>query len=644
MEEYFKNQFPLHRFPMFVFFSLCTVLLLTVSVYYPGLSGSFLLDDINTLRTLNRYGGVTDGTSLKHFVFSLSTSLVGRPVSMLSFLLNDQFFPGDPASYKYTNVMLHLLNGFLLVFIIYKMLHIYRGEQKSNYYIAISVAAIWLLHPYNVSTTLYIIQRMTQLVTLFSLLSIALYCTGRANLEENPGRSLWFMTFAMFPFGMLAVLSKETGVLLLFFLLTLEFTLFSKINRPAKFKIWYLVFVIVPAVIFVLFMLSRLDIYLPGFEARDFTLYERVLTESRILLIYLYNIIIPQASNTGLFHDDIVISTGLFTPASTFFSILSILGLLAASIAFRKKHPVLSFGILWFFTGHVLESTIIPLELYFEHRNYLPMLGPLLACVYYLFHFAQKVPHKIAKYSLTATPVIVALICAVFTYQLSTLWGNTNQMYKTWYEEHPTSLRAASMYGATLLDSQPDLAFSILTDTFNRNQHAIVLPILMLEVACKKNLQPPFSIEKITMASERARYSGALSSVMTRLFETKVRGKCDLFDYREFELLLSSLLENTKNMYLGTRVELLKMLSDLHILQRNLSPAVETLDEAFKLMNLPEIAARQANILASAGLYEEAINYIGKAKVADANRRAFVPSILPDLLYLENRYKLKLQR
>ena len=45
-----------------------------------------------------------------------------------------------------------------------------------------------------------------------------------------------------------------------------------------------------------------------------------------------------------------------------------------------RANPVLkpvAFGIAFFLGGHLLESTVLPLELYYEHRNYLPSFGDL---------------------------------------------------------------------------------------------------------------------------------------------------------------------------------------------------------------------------------------------------------------------------
>src|SRR5690606_24439350 len=125
----------------------------------------------------------------------------------------------------------------------------------------------------------------------------------------------------------------------------------------------------------------------------DFSLPERLLSESRILVEYLYKIVLPSLRGGGIYHDDFVVSRGWLTPWTTAPAVAFVLGLVVIGIASRRRWPVLSFALLWFFAGHALESTALPLELYFEHRNYLPVFGILFA----LATWAVSAPARWAK-------------------------------------------------------------------------------------------------------------------------------------------------------------------------------------------------------------------------------------------------------
>ena len=89
-------------------------MVLVTLVYSPGIGGPFLFDDYRNLSPLGEEGGVSDWPTFRKFVFGNPSGPSGRPVSMLSFLLDAQDWPASSASFKYTNIMIHLLSGLML--------------------------------------------------------------------------------------------------------------------------------------------------------------------------------------------------------------------------------------------------------------------------------------------------------------------------------------------------------------------------------------------------------------------------------------------------------------------------------------------------------------------------------------------------
>jgi hypothetical protein len=89
------------------------------------------------------------------------------------------------------------------------------------------------------------------------------------------------------------------------------------------------------------------------------------------LLIY------PHPSRLNLDYD-FPISRTILDPPTTLIAIVVVLGLVGYSLWVAKKRPLLSFCILWYFGNLVIESSIFPLEMVFEHRLYLPSIGPFL--------------------------------------------------------------------------------------------------------------------------------------------------------------------------------------------------------------------------------------------------------------------------
>ena len=116
---------------------------------------------------------------------------------------------------------------------------------------------------------------------------------------------------------------------------------------------------------------SPISTILSGFENRPFTLLQRLMTQPRALVYYLSQIFYPVPTRLSVEHE-IMISTSLLNPWTTLPAFGLILGLIGFGLWKMQKMPVLSFAILFFFLNHSIESSVLDLELVFEHRNYLP--------------------------------------------------------------------------------------------------------------------------------------------------------------------------------------------------------------------------------------------------------------------------------
>ena len=341
--------------------ALLVLLLITTWIYWPGLSGPFVLDDYENLNPLGAGAGVMDLQSMLTFVFGNHSGPSGRPVAMLSFLIDGQNWPPYVASFKYTNILIHLLCGVVLYWF---CIHLFRqcSPAAKNYtWLAFAVSALWLLHPLNVSTTLYVVQRMTQLMTLFALASLLCYVAGRSLMLSRPRQSLLLLGLCLMPFGLLSVLSKENGALLLLLIVIMESTFFVAAAKSRWFKTWYWLGVLLPLAIVVAYLLYKIPDASAGYDTRSFTMGERLLTQLRIVSAYISEIMLPNALGAGLFHDDMRVSTSLFRPISTLASALFIGSVLWSGFVLRRKLPVYSFGVLWFFAMQLLESTYMPL-------------------------------------------------------------------------------------------------------------------------------------------------------------------------------------------------------------------------------------------------------------------------------------------
>src|SRR5690606_38378333 len=140
------------------------LILLTVVaglVYLPGRSGGFLFADYPNLEDMGNYGGVVDWETFRAFVFSGWSGPTGRPISLASFLLNDNTWPSHAPWFKQTNLLIHILCGLMLCWTTLLLLRNFKSvSERQAQLVAVLACALWLLHPYMVSTTLYVVQRM----------------------------------------------------------------------------------------------------------------------------------------------------------------------------------------------------------------------------------------------------------------------------------------------------------------------------------------------------------------------------------------------------------------------------------------------------------------------------------------------------
>lgn len=437
---------------------MLVVTLLCLLAYSRGLFGSFVFDDFGNvvdnpaMRALN-------GTSLRWLALAVSShsGVLRRPISMLSFGLDYSMFGYSPLAFKLTNLVIHLLNGALVYALGRRLVeHLMppnsvAASRTRQEYLALFAATLWLLHPLNVSGVVYVVQRMNELTALFSLMGLLCYVEGRERMLRG-GSGLLIALAGLCTFGLLAVFSKENGAMIFAYALVIEGTCyrFATPNATQKraLKGFFLLTFALPIALFLVYIATHPQWLLEGYAGRSFTLPQRLLSEARVLCTYLLWIFVPYPSWMGIFHDDIATSTALFSPATTAPAIFFLLALMATAWRLRHRSPGFAFAVAWFLVGHAMESTIIPLELIFEHRNYLPMAGLLLGCVCAL---GPLLISRVSTVGIMTTCSALALILAGLTAVRSNDWGGQLRLALAEVKHHPHSPRAQYEAGRAII-------------------------------------------------------------------------------------------------------------------------------------------------------------------------------------------------
>ena len=430
---------------------LAAMVVAAVFVYAPGLKGPLLFDDIASIQNNEHIKMEVLGLEeLKLAAMSHNTGMFYRPVAVTTFALNHYFFGDSTYAFKSVNLAIHLINGvlvFLLARLLIGMSSI--GSIKRMGLVAVLVATAWLLHPINLTSVLYVVQRMASLSVLFVLLALVAYIKGRlAWRSQEKTRAYLFFGIVLFS-ALAGVLSKENALLLPFYFFLIEWIFLSRLGKEkGSGKTIYfatLGWLVIPVVLGLAFFVS-MQMW-GAYEARHFTLIERLLTETRVIFYYIGLILVPRPGEFGLFHDDFILSTGLFSPFTTVFSILGLIGLVYTAILMRRKYDLISFGILFFLAAHLMESTVIPLELVHEHRNYLASFGIFIGVIGGFLFIAQL---RLSMPIRVSIVVIFCLFFAAVTHGRALTWQSINRLSMTMVHNHPESARsnyqAATIY------------------------------------------------------------------------------------------------------------------------------------------------------------------------------------------------------
>jgi tetratricopeptide (TPR) repeat protein len=323
---------------------------------------------------------------------------------------------------------------------------------------------------------------MTSMGGMFYLLAMLLYVKGRLSIG-TPRLLYWVGMVLSYLFGLF---TKENVAIFPLFVALYEFYFFQSLDLSPKRKkiLFYLAgAVILTGVLMSIFWGKRyFDVIIEGYKTRDFTLTERVLTQFRVVLYYVTLLLYPHPSRLNLDYD-FPISRGILDPPTTLISILMVAGLIGYSIWKARKRPLLSFFVLWYFGNLVIESSVFPLELVFEHRLYLPAVGPFVLFAILVVRGWEKIKgieHRRQKavgsrqkaegkiqeaetrrqeaesgwhryFLLQFTFSFVIVLLSIGTYQRNNVWKDAVTLWEDCVKKSPNKPRAHNNLGASLV-------------------------------------------------------------------------------------------------------------------------------------------------------------------------------------------------
>lgn len=424
---------------------LICIALIVFLLYSNTLEAPYILDDEPNIHFNNniRINSLSLTDLLKAGFESASRN---RPVANISFALNYYFHRYSVTGYHLVNILIHITTGLLLYFFIKSTVilpSLTKRYAPMHHWLPVTVAFIWLVHPIQIQSVTYMVQRMNSLAAMFYIMSMLCYVQAR-QAESRQNQLLLFG--ACLGSGILALGSKEIAATLPFFILLYEWYFFRDLDQSwlRRNYIYPLVVFLALAVITYLYLDGQfMKPILAGYGDRDFTPGQRLLTEFRVVVFYLSLIFFPHPSRLNLDHH-FALSNSLLSPVATLLSIAAVFGLIALAIGLAQRQRLLSFSVLWFLGNLLIESSLIGLEIAFEHRNYLPSMMLISLTVTMTFRY---LPNKNIRRGAIA---IALLFLSIWTYERNHIWGNEIRLWADSARKSPQKARPHNNLGTSM--------------------------------------------------------------------------------------------------------------------------------------------------------------------------------------------------
>lgn len=627
-----------------IFFAIASVAICII-LYFPGLHGPFLLDDYPNLQPLGYYGGITDLDSALRFVFGNGSGPSGRPVSMASFLLDDAQWPAPPFAFKHTNLMLHLICGLALLLVLQRIFSdIGKESYQNSVYCSLLVFGLWLLHPINVSTVLYVIQRMAILAAIFSLFSVYFYLIFRANYLLGNKRIYWVSIITSFSFAVVGVFAKENAILVFPFIILLEVLRDDIYAQKIKYFLannWIKLSFLVITILVVSF-----DWWGIGYLHRDFSLFERLIYQLPIIGDYALKILLPRPSDFNLFSGSYEsASVNMFSLNNLFRLLVTLIMVIGLLISIKYKNKMIVLGLSWFFIFHALESTLLPLELYFEHRNYIPSIGLIIAAVFLFRLILSKL--NFSEFLSKSIYVCLFFYLAVCLAVLTFTWAKPGTLYLKWEMDEPESVRAQIMYAQHVENlGFEENAFEHIVRAQDLSPGSAGIVLRKMYLSCRYDSLNDHFETALREIRRVEKFNFGVFSPLKRIIEEDKAGNLNCTDDGNDELIVE-LFENVEstgvsswNARRGAQYFYLK--ADYYSSKRNFPQTILALEKSVSFTPTVDLYLRLAVAFASAGLYEEALRNSTLAREADDNRAFLKPSRSDEITGFEKRVKNRL--
>jgi protein O-mannosyl-transferase len=455
---------------------------LAVLLYSPTLNYPFHFDDFSNIvenpyiRRLGDFSLLIKGLTLHQSWF--------RALPTFTFALNYHFHQLEVFGYHLVNLILHICSGILIYFISKHLLQLKlqreggAAQDRTGRFpsyptplFSLFIALIFIVHPIQVNTVTYIVQRNEGLSSFFFLLSFFLFIKGFGT--QGLVKVSYFIGVGIALLG--SVFSKEIGFTLPILLILFDLIFICRDRETAVRHLKIYGWGFLPIALYLLFFLRGgiLILLLKGSGDFFWSPVENLMTQANVILQYIKLMVFPWPGWLNVDHDFQVSKTLFEFP--TLLSVSAILSLLVFAILSVKKRRLPSFAIGWFFIILAPTSSLIPLwDVMVEYRLYLPMFsyGLLLALMFHgLYRFLSRhYSIKIGQAVVFGTMIFMICVYSIFTLQRNDVFKDGVRLWEDAKKKSPLKARVYNNLGVLLrMNNRLEEAKETLQEALKKN-------------------------------------------------------------------------------------------------------------------------------------------------------------------------------
>ena len=486
-----------------------------------------------------------------------------------------------------------------------------RRPGSSAWLPATLAAAIWLINPIQLAGVVLVVQRMTLLMALFLLLGLLAYLHGLLEEQASPRAdaasgccSGWGLHGPFVP----QQGKRHPAAAYMHWCSTPRCYAASCERLPVR-LLWWRQHPIWPVVLFIFgFLIWIIPAQWGHPGIRHFTVGERLLTEPRVLLNYLDKIFLPRFGVFGLYHDGYLPSHSLISPWTTLPAMVIVLSMALLALIRRRRWPLFALAVLWYLGGQLIESSSAMLELYFEHRNYTPLIGIVMALALALARMAPDGRRRLVM----GLGSLWLAGCIITTALSAHVYDSQDNLALTWAHAQPNSIRAQSFLAQRLVKhGQYRKAEEVIDAVAKRHPEDSMLAENRVYLRCLEGSLRAEDILQLEKVLSKAPFDRGGFTNMATLRKLAFGGSCSALNPKNWLRLTDILLANPAYGHDSIANGYLHYQRHFWAVSKgNLDMAIHELDLAYRSDPDTNIPRLEANYLSSAGLYDQSIEVL----------------------------------